>query len=681
MSRTAAAASSLHGAEPGSVPTKRGRVPAAVRTWSGLVLPAFAPPPAVRKAFPPAPLPAGRDDVFPDPDDPRRLATLLAVTAAANAEAPLAHAFEAGLRTICGFAGWPAARAVRLAPAEVLACHAADLTLLESIAGPDSGPPVSAPALRAHTDRYPVWSRIRRGGADAALSRPRAAGLRTVLAVPVPVGGSVDAVLEFFSSDVEAPPDALVELARDAALQLGFRLGREVRVQAAAASRAESGPPDLARGEPAVVAQSVQLRSENARRRAELLAYASQLLDASFEYLDGGSAPILGNLVDLLVPTVCDFCRIDLLREDGTLERSALASNGARSMSPEPEWADDPALDAAVIRGVAASGRPVLLSAPTRAELAAELGEPREHSRLPRDLRSIVIAPLTARGRTSGVLTLGMIDSGRVFDSEDRVMAQDLALRVALALDNARLYRKSVAAGRWRDEVLATVSHDLRTPLSVVDMSAQALLQVYACGEEHASERKQFAIIRNAARQMRRLADDLLDAVKAEAGQLRVHAVPVQAAELVLEAVEMHSGPAAERDVELKVRLPRETAMVAADRDRVRQVLTNLLENALRFTARGGSITLAGVSRGAGVEFSVSDTGIGIGRDLLPHVFDRFRRGERIESKGAGLGLAIARAIVEAHGGRIWAESELGVGTTFTFNLPLAAESVTPPSC
>jgi PAS domain S-box-containing protein len=757
-----------------------------MRTWNALGIP-LAPAPTTPTVFPPAPasaMPSGA----PLSHSLRRLSALSAVAARANEDAPIVETLEAALDEICRCGGWSAARAVRMDPAGVLAWSMADPTLRGSVAGPGTAaaPAVSAAAVRAAAERQPVWTRIGRHAADAALTGSRTARMKAVLAVPVPVDGVVETVLEFFSEHAESPLDADVALASEAARQLGLRMARErgrdpvplsardaaagdliaavplpivaIDAEAAvthwspAAAEAFGWPADavvgaipavdapwapltgalaqvlrtgerisadvgcqtrdgrplvvhldggplldrggLVRGAVAVltdvterrelerthdrllmVEQVARVRAENAQRRAALLAYASELLDASFEYLQPGSAPMLGNLADLLVPTVADFCRIDVLREDRTLKRMAIARTGPATPHDEPPWADEPLGDAHPIRRVAATGQPLLMGTPTVAELDALFGEPHERRRLPPDLRSVVIAPLVARGRNMGVLTLAMTDSGRTFYRDDRLLAQDLALRVALSLDNAKLYRDATAAGRWRDEVLATVSHDLRSPLSVVDMSSQALLHAVADDPEHAAERRQFSIIRNAAKQMRRMVDDLLDMAQADAGRLRVSPAAVPAASLVLDALEMNAAIAEQRDVELKVQLPRETTTALADRDRILQVLANLIGNAVRFTPAGGSVTLTALTRPDEVEFAVADTGVGIGREMLPHIFDRFWRAQRSSSNGAGLGLAIARGIVDAHGGRIWVESEVGAGSTFSFILPRGRDS------
>ena len=269
-----------------------------------------------------------------------------------------------------------------------------------------------------------------------------------------------------------------------------------------------------------------------------------------------------------------------------------------------------------------------------------------------------------------------LTDSGRRQGAEDLRLAQELALRISLALDNARLFREATAAGVWRDELLAMVSHDLRSPLNVVHLGTQALLHAWPAepaSRERMAERRQLELVGKAAGRMRRMLHDLLDAAQVDAGQLRVDAVAQPAARILRQAAELHGILADDAGVRLRVEAPEEDAEVLADPERVLQVLSNLLGNAVKFTPRGGTIVLSARVRRRDVCFAVADPGPGIAPELLPHVFDRFRRGQASAGGGAGLGLAIARGIVQAHGGRIWARSRPGAGSTFRFTLPRPA--------
>jgi signal transduction histidine kinase len=224
--------------------------------------------------------------------------------------------------------------------------------------------------------------------------------------------------------------------------------------------------------------------------------------------------------------------------------------------------------------------------------------------------------------------------------------------------------------------VLAVVSHDLRNPLNAVLLGA-VILDDYSDPERWTErDRQQIRAIRSSAEQMTALIHDLVEVVALEAGTRIMQAGRLEPAKAIRSAAEMYEGLAAEKGVALHV--PRcDVPDVHADRARVLQVLSNLVGNALKFTPPGGEVTVIAERAGDAVVFRVADTGEGIAPEHLPRLFDRFWQAERGTRTGLGLGLAIAKGIVEAHGGRIWAESEPGRGSSFYFTLPVfkSAES------
>lgn len=276
-------------------------------------------------------------------------------------------------------------------------------------------------------------------------------------------------------------------------------------------------------------------------------------------------------------------------------------------------------------------------------------------------------------GRVAVLLTAArFLDSDEegltlVHDVTDRVEAQR---RLEGALESAR---RAVAE---RESVLSIVSHDLRNPLNTIGMAAALMMADIAPAKKQA----QASIISRCVGQMSRLIQDLLDAARIEAGGLRLDTRPSPACDLVLAAVQVNEPLAEHRAVVLAAECLVEDA-VSADRDRVLQVFSNLLTNAIAHSPEGGRVTVradretgnAGDAPGV-VRFSVADCGPGIAAEDLPRVFDRFWQARKTSDAGAGLGLAIARGIVHAHGGRIWVESERGVGSAFCFTLPLATE-------
>jgi PAS domain S-box-containing protein len=327
-----------------------------------------------------------------------------------------------------------------------------------------------------------------------------------------------------------------------------------------------------------------------------------------------------------------------------------------------PLHADVPLAEAA------RAGEPVLVT--SRDDLAARY--PAVVSVLKHQAWAAV--PLLSGGRALGAIGLSFTEPRR-FAEEERDFLLAIGRQCAGTLERARLFERerrargeAEAASRARDDILGVVAHDLRNPLTAISMYASLLLEM---PRELETQRGQLRTVLELTEQMNRLIQDLLDASRIEAGQLRVRPAPLPLGPLLAAAAEMVRMAAAGRGVALRVHAPEGVPPVLADRDRVLQVLSNLLGNAVKFTPRGGDVLVRAAVAGACVEVSVEDTGAGILPEHLPHVFDRFWQGDA-RRKGAGLGLAIARGIVEAHGGRIHARSTPGHGSTFSFTLPAA---------
>jgi signal transduction histidine kinase len=219
-------------------------------------------------------------------------------------------------------------------------------------------------------------------------------------------------------------------------------------------------------------------------------------------------------------------------------------------------------------------------------------------------------------------------------------------------------------------DVLAMVTHDLRSPLAIIAMNAQLLAEntVDSAALQGAEE-----VLRAAAR-MERLLSDLLDVARIDSGTLDIRKAPHEVGVFLGEIYQSYRRLFEHRGVALFVDGPAAALTVSFDHDRIVQVMSNLLGNAMKFTPRGGTVHL-GLARGDGeIEFSLQDSGRGIRADALPHVFERFSQINSGDRRGLGLGLHISQRIVEAHGGRIWGESEFGKGATFRFTLPVEVE-------
>jgi PAS domain S-box-containing protein len=384
---------------------------------------------------------------------------------------------------------------------------------------------------------------------------------------------------------------------------------------------------------------------------------------------------LLDSLTRLAVSRLADCCITYWVGKDGQARPVAAAHRGKddrellerlRALPPEGDQ-----LILGISRVIRA-GEPERVGEVTEAWLRA-ISRNEEHFRLLRELAftSVMLVPLSFRKRTLGALFLASEQRERHYGPADLALAEELASRAGLAIENARLYQESQRATRARDEVLAIVSHDLRNPLSTISMSGKLLLE--RTPPERARERRQLEIIQRSAARMNRLIQDLLDVARMEAGHLSVERRREEVAPLVHEALELQRTLAEEKGIHLEETVEEALPVVEVDRERLLQVLQNLLSNALRFTPEGGHISLKAWRVDREVYLSVADTGPGISEESLPHLFEPFWQARRAE--GAGLGLAIAKGIVEAHGGRIWVESRLGQGTTFFFTVPVSVET------
>lgn len=256
------------------------------------------------------------------------------------------------------------------------------------------------------------------------------------------------------------------------------------------------------------------------------------------------------------------------------------------------------------------------------------------------------------------------------------VVLRDITERRRIEAVNAQLVRDLRSAVAARDDMLAVVSHDLRNPVNAVKMLSAAILRAGDGAALPAEVRDHAATMGVAAKQMDALIQDLLDVTHIESGRLQLSSQSVPLPALVQYAMETLAPIAKEEGVALSTEVGDDLPPVDVDADRVVQVLSNLVGNAVKYTPRGGAVTLSAVREYDDVRVSVADTGVGISADELPRVFDRFWQSRRTNRSGAGLGLTIARGIVRGHGGRIWLESTVGEGTRVHFTLPLASAPV-----
>jgi signal transduction histidine kinase len=431
-------------------------------------------------------------------------------------------------------------------------------------------------------------------------------------------------------------------------------LGRQMRLLAHEATRRR-----LEAEHEAAEAKIARASAEREERRAAFVAAAGQELTASLDY-----DHTMARLARLVVPNIAELCVIDVAEPDGSILRAAAAHRDQEKEQALQSRVGEAVGDVPRVLTQVMHDREVKIigaSSPLAQYFDGDETAPP---------RSMMAVPLVSRNQTLGLILLGAPD-GRVYTHEDALTAADLARHASLAIDNARLYQESQQAVRAREEVLAIVSHDLRNPLNAVMLATQ-LLQMSESFP--ADEREQLSAIDLSARRMRALIADLLDVTRLEGGkQLPIEPKAVDAGSLLQEACELFKPQAASSQISLNVRVGEDVPRVRADRHRVMQVLSNLIGNAVKFTPVGGVISLCSDSRGDGkVTFTVADTGHGIPRENLGKIFNPYWQAKRTARLGAGLGLPIAKGIVESHGGRIWVESEPEVGTRFYFTLPVA---------
>jgi signal transduction histidine kinase/PAS domain-containing protein len=391
----------------------------------------------------------------------------------------------------------------------------------------------------------------------------------------------------------------------------------------------------------------------------------------------------LTRLTRLLVPRLADWCSVDVVNDDGTIGDFVAVAHGdpakvelvraLRRRYPTPP-------DAAYgMARVLRTGEPEWIPEITDEMNRASARDPEQLEMvLALGLRSYVAVPLNARGRTFGVISLAMAESGRRLGARDLALTQEIARRAAYAIDNARLYRLAREASAVRDNLLAIVSHDLKNLLGTIMLSGAAISRSLSDPEKLPKAQRAAEVIHRTGARMDRLIHDLVDVAQIQMGRLAMVKHMHDPAAIVAEAAEAFGSQAQEKGVTLEHACERDLPQVSCDRERVLQVLSNLLSNAIKVTPAGGAIATRCERRGTDVLFVVSDTGPGIADEELPHVFERYFRGQRTEYKGMGLGLAIVKGIVDAHGGWVKADSRLGEGATFSFGLPAAANTPLP---
>lgn len=406
-------------------------------------------------------------------------------------------------------------------------------------------------------------------------------------------------------------------------------------------------------------------RSEEAQR---FLLEASRTFSGSLE-LDA----VLEKIRRLTVPRWADYCVIDIHTPDGGIERVSVAiADPAKRELANHLCAHSVGEKGYGLPEVVRTGRPNLAVDVDDAWIRSISRNPR-HFEIVRQLnpRSAMIVPFIARGRVIGALGFAYTQSGRRYGNDDLALAEEFAAIAGLALDNARLFQQSREATGLRDRVLSVVAHDLRNPLNTISLSAE-LLRERGADEDRAAQHDRLRIIERSVAQANRLIQDLLDVARLEAGEVPLERSPLDTRALVREAVALHRPIADQRSVRLDIEVPASLDRINADHDRIIQVFSNLIGNALKFSPENGRVDVRAEQRAHEIRFAVRDCGPGVPEEDRGQLFNPFWQAQK-GAEGAGLGLAIARAIVEAHGGTIGVDTRVGEGSTFWFMLPTAS--------
>ena len=421
-------------------------------------------------------------------------------------------------------------------------------------------------------------------------------------------------------------------------------------------------------------------RRKHTEMDLQFLAEASAELAGVADY-----QTTLDRIARLAVPQFADWCAIDLLLPDQRLHRVAaahvdlakvhLAHELHRRYPPDP---DSPVGTWSVLR----SGRGVLMaeisqdvlesgaSAPELLDILQQLG-----------LRSYIGAPLSARGRTMGVLTFVTGESGRRYDGDDLVLAEDLARRAAVAIDNAQLLLAMKESDRAKDVFLATLAHELRNPLAPI---WNGLSIIKKSRGDPARIEQVGGIMERQVGQLARLVDDLLDVSRISTGKIELKKEPTNLVHIVNAAVEVSRPHIEAAHHKLSISFPDGPTSLVADPARLTQVFSNLLNNAAKYTRRGGRIEILVEAHPRELVVRVRDNGTGIEPDMLGKVFGLFTQvthpTERRQG-GLGIGLSLVDGLVRLHGGRVEAQSAgLDQGCEFTVRLPRPDESRPPSS-
>ncbi|MEH2024486.1 PAS domain-containing hybrid sensor histidine kinase/response regulator [Nostoc sp.] len=418
--------------------------------------------------------------------------------------------------------------------------------------------------------------------------------------------------------------------------------------------------------------QAARIAAQAAERRSNFLAEASRVLVSSLDY-----RTTLTRVAQLAVPTLADWCIVDVVENNlAVFSNPVIAASEPAKEALIRELQQRYPIPVDADYGppkVLRTGKPELVINILESSLQRKaLNE--EHLNLLRQLpiKSQMVVPLLVRQRKLGTILFASAQPGRYYTTVDLEMAEELAQRIAFAIENAQLYQQAQEANRIKEEFLAIVSHELRTPLN----SMLGWVQVIRTRKwDEATTSKALETIERNAKLQRKLIEDILDISRIVQGQIRLNIRKVDLVPIIQAVIEAVHPTSEIKGIQVESNLDSSVGQVMGDAERLQQVFWNLLSNAVKFTPSGGRVEVHLEQVNSNAQITVSDTGKGISADFLPYIFERFRQADSTTTRadnGLGLGLAIVHHLVEMHSGTVYAVSEgEEKGATFTVLLPL----------
>ncbi len=422
-----------------------------------------------------------------------------------------------------------------------------------------------------------------------------------------------------------------------------------------------------------LVSRELSLRKKR-EEKLRFLLESMKILSITMDFKDR-----LQRKAELAVPALADWCSIEIVTSDNKIERQALVHREPEKIQlireyeklypPQP---GEETVTQRVIRTGVGEFTPLVTKEMIDAVPNLKKEQREAIERL--ELSSIIVLPIGIPGKTLGALTLAYAESNRVYTEDDFTFFAEFAQHLYVLLDNARLYSEIRLRDESKDIFLASLSHELRNPLAPIRSS----LELLRIQNKDAALDPELQVLEHQFSHMSRLLNDLLDTTRFIRGKIVVQLNPIELADVMQHVVQALRSVAEKKNVELSIVSDRDSYIVNADRTRLEQAFTNLLNNAIKFTPSGGKITVSIIAEGQNLVLKVRDTGVGITSEEMVRIFEPYYQSERVQSAntGLGIGLRLVYEIVHLHNGTITVASEgKDTGSEFTITMPLMAAS------